>query len=122
MADCSTYNAFVAKVGISLLDELNLEDSALTRDNYMISINLLREGGVLILGGEAYYRKANTIVLAFHAWATFPEPGQAFADACFRSYEEAIRFIDEFTAGEVDKQEVLFSLMPLCPPVTLAGC
>ena len=86
--------------GVPLSDDLGIDDIALTREAALIAIDLLVGDGVLILGGDVYFRRPGGIEIAYANWFTEQHAGESMDYFIERAGVETKAYIDRFPIRE----------------------
>ncbi len=83
-----------------LLQSLGLAEIALTRDDAIVAVGLLRGASIPILGGDVYFKKGTDIKFAYANWHSDPMGGEGRGSFVDRSCLEALNYIENFPSTE----------------------
>lgn len=104
----SKFDAFLTKMGVSLAS-LGVSGVALSRNDGLKAIDILRHGEFPILGGDVYFRHEGQLSVAYANWYVEPKPSERHESYLLRSWEKAAAYIRDFP--EPTDAEVLFSFV-----------
>jgi len=90
------YLLFLHSHGLSLKDSLGIKDIALTRENTLKAVSLLREARLLILGGDVYFDDGRRITVAYANWHTDRIADESHDDYSSRSCDSSESYISSF--------------------------
>jgi hypothetical protein len=93
------YDSLLGSCGVSL-GMPGIYDIALTRDDALRAVELLRASKVAIFGGDVYFRRATGIELAYAFWSANPKPGEEEEAYRRRSWETSEAYIKGFPPAE----------------------
>jgi hypothetical protein len=102
------YDTLLSKVGVSLAD-LGFREVALSRENALLAVDLLRRAGRPIFGGDVYYRRGTSIESAVASWYAEPRSLEDPESFMRRSWETAEAYITAFPERRF--AEPLFSIV-----------
>jgi hypothetical protein len=91
----SAFRDFVSYRGVSL-ELLGLSERALSREDAMRAVELVRNAGVPILGGDVYVDQNGEVASAYANW--YVERGERESEKAFaaRSYSESRAYISGY--------------------------
>ena len=93
------YRKLIEAKGISLQSP-GLTEVALSRDDAILAVDLLRTASIPILGGDVYFKKPTGIELAYANWFSEPLAGESRERFVTRSCLETERYIQNFPSTE----------------------
>jgi hypothetical protein len=93
------YRKLLESRGISLQCP-GLAEIALSREDAILAVGLLRSASIPILGGDVYYKKVAGIESAFANWHSDPMDGEDRGNFVTRSCLETLNYIENFPSTE----------------------
>ena len=103
------YEGFLKEKGTSLL-AVGVNEIALSREDALYAIGILREIKRPILGGDVYFRQQGQIKPAYANWYVNSDPTENRETHAHRSYEVTKAYIQEFPKPPTGIEE-LFTLV-----------
>jgi hypothetical protein len=93
------YRALLESRGIPLRS-LGIAETALSRDDAILAVSLLRSASIPILGGDVYFKKATGIESAYANWHSDQMNGEDRDSFVTRSCFESKNYIESFPSTE----------------------
>ena len=82
------------------LRTLGLAETALSRDDAILAVNLLRNASIPILGGDVYFKKVTGMESAYANWHSDPMDGENRDGFATRSCLDSKNYIESFPSTE----------------------
>lgn len=99
MTSGAEYRKLIEAKGISL-QTLGQSEVALSRDDAILAVDLLKSSSIPILGGDVYFKRTTGITLAYANWHSDPAAGESRDEFAIRSGLEAKNYIQSFPSSD----------------------
>ena len=95
MLTSKSYQEILHSKGLRL-NQLGIEEIALSRHDALRAIGFLESDLIPILGGDVYYRSGSKIEVAYDNWHSDPVPEETQSDFLRRGWKTAREYIEAF--------------------------
>jgi hypothetical protein len=89
------FEELLSKSGVSLAS-LGISDVGLLRSDALRAVEILRRGGVPILGGDVYLKRGERIEVAYANWHIDPEAGEDRESYSKRTWDRTEAYLAKF--------------------------
>jgi hypothetical protein len=99
----------------NILNPKNIEDyigiSVLSRKDALEGLELLKEVGVIVMGGEVYYRKGNNFLPEYAFWECSPKVELKLEDNVLQCYQESVNYISNYVEKPNSETAYLINIL-----------
>ena len=96
MTTSTEYQQLLTNAGVPLLQKVGVDEVALSRQDALRAVEILRRASLPILGGDVYFERRGDIESAIANWHADPRPGESRGEYLARSWATTETYIQKF--------------------------